>query len=223
VSGLTCAELEALAPELALGVLSGNERGAALVHLAGCEACRARLAELARAADLLLLAAPEVEPPLGFESRVLEALDAARRPVAPRRWRRWTVAAAAAAAIVLATVGGVAAGRASTPSAQGAVRTTVVSFGGGRWSCRVAAFPGHGGRATELVVHLDEPEERSSSYTVEAEPVGGGPPVAIGTIALQGGTGVLDTTIPPGTGKVQGVLVRETNGTLRYRASFAPA
>jgi DNA ligase D len=42
-----CEELRELAPELALGVVEGEERGRALEHLADCPECRRRVEELA--------------------------------------------------------------------------------------------------------------------------------------------------------------------------------
>ena len=102
-----CAELRELAPELALGVVDGEERAWALEHLAECPDCRRRVEQLSEVADELLLLAPHREPPVGFESRVLAA--ALPKP-APRRRRRWRLvlapaaAALASAAIVLAIV-----------------------------------------------------------------------------------------------------------------------
>jgi hypothetical protein len=97
---------------VALGLLTGEERAEALVHLEGCEACRAEVAALAVAADEVLLAAPEATPPAGFDARVLAALathrQAAERettvsapPRRHRRRRRAWVGVAAAAALVL--------------------------------------------------------------------------------------------------------------------------
>jgi predicted anti-sigma-YlaC factor YlaD len=102
-----CAELRELAPELALGVVDGEERAWALEHLADCPDCRRRVEQLSEVADELLLLAPHQEPPVGFESRVLA--EALPKP-APRRRRRWRLvlapaaSAVAAAAIVLAIV-----------------------------------------------------------------------------------------------------------------------
>jgi hypothetical protein len=102
-----CEETRAIAAELALGVAGGEERGRALQHLAECAACRAEVAKLAEVADELLLLAPEREPPVGFESRVLGEL----RPAPPRRRRRRRRLAlalapvAAAAAAVAITFG----------------------------------------------------------------------------------------------------------------------
>jgi len=83
---MTCEQTRALAPELALGIADGAERAAALEHLAGCAECRRAVAELSEVTDELLLGAPEREPPVGFESRVLERLGPPR-PVARRRRR----------------------------------------------------------------------------------------------------------------------------------------
>jgi hypothetical protein len=227
MSGLSCEEVEALAPELALGVLTGDERATALLHLSSCPACRERVEQLASVADQLLLAAPDYEPPIRFESRVLDRVAQARTPpLAPvtNRWRRSRVAVLVVAAAVAAAVGGLAVTRAGSGTDPAAVRTALVSFGGGRWSCRVAAFPGQGQRPTEVVVRLDEPNQESSSYTVQAEPVSGGAPVAIGTITLVGGRGVLDASVPAAAGKIRAIRVIEANGTARYPdATFAPA
>ncbi|HEX4538956.1 MAG TPA: hypothetical protein VH112_01835, partial [Acidimicrobiales bacterium] len=58
------------AAEVALGILSGPERADALGHLEHCVGCRVRVEGLAQTGDSLLLLAPEVDPPMGFESRV---------------------------------------------------------------------------------------------------------------------------------------------------------
>lgn len=102
-----CEEIRQLAPELALGIVEGEERGRALEHLADCPDCRRRVEELAEVADELLLLAPHREPPVGFESGVL--VDSLPKP-APKRRRRWRLVLApaatalASAAIVLAIV-----------------------------------------------------------------------------------------------------------------------
>ena len=89
-----CEESRQLAPELALGVVDGEERGLALEHLAECADCRRHVERLSEVADELLLLAPPREVPVGFESRLLEPLRP--KPV-QRRGRRFLVPAAAAA------------------------------------------------------------------------------------------------------------------------------
>ncbi|HZC98903.1 MAG TPA: zf-HC2 domain-containing protein [Actinomycetes bacterium] len=100
---LGCHQVREVAPELALGVLTGQERAAALHHLAGCASCRRHVAELAEVVDELLLLAPSREPPVGFESRVVGRLTG-RPPTARRRWLA-AIAAAAALAAALTAIG----------------------------------------------------------------------------------------------------------------------
>ena len=69
-----CARLRELAPELALGVLTGEERAEARKHLAACPECREYVLELTSVGDGLLALVPGAEPPLGFEDRVLSRL-----------------------------------------------------------------------------------------------------------------------------------------------------
>ena len=66
-----CARLRELAPELALGVLSGEERAQVREHLAGCPDCREYVLELTAVGDGLLALVPGAEPPVGFEDRLL--------------------------------------------------------------------------------------------------------------------------------------------------------
>ncbi len=104
----SCADLDEMAAELALGALAGGERATALGHLKDCARCRALVDDLASTADRLLLLAPATEPPVGFESRVAQRVGAepqvlrARRP---RPRRRWIAVIAAAAALIVALAG----------------------------------------------------------------------------------------------------------------------
>ena len=100
---LGCHQVREVAPELALGVLAGQERAEALRHLAGCSSCRRHVAELAEVADELLLLTPSREPPVGFESRVVQRLTG-RAPTARRR-RLAAMAAAAVLAAALTAIG----------------------------------------------------------------------------------------------------------------------
>jgi len=72
---LACDDVRALLADLATGAATGHDRARAVEHLADCAACRREVAELSRAADTLLLLAPRVEPPAGFEARVIAALE----------------------------------------------------------------------------------------------------------------------------------------------------
>ncbi len=98
-----CDKMHELAPELALGVLVGAERGWALAHLAGCPECQHLVEEMSETADALLLLAPEAEPPLGFELRILARIGADQPRRRPWRW----IATAAAAAVLAAAATGI--------------------------------------------------------------------------------------------------------------------
>ena len=108
---MDCAVFQDAAAELALGILTGPDRAAALKHMERCASCQAEVAWLAAAADQLLDLVPARGAPKGFESRMAAAFrqsvpgQAARRhrgKAACRRlagwWRRAGLAAAAAAA-----------------------------------------------------------------------------------------------------------------------------
>ena len=109
---MTCADVDLLAAEAAIGLVSGTERADLLEHLDSCERCRALVLELAEVADALVVAGPEAEPPPGFEERVLSQLDVASRP-----HRRWPVVVGSVAAAVLLVVA-FALGRVDTGSSE---------------------------------------------------------------------------------------------------------
>ena len=93
---MSCEHTRALAADLALGIADGADRAEALRHLAGCAECRRAVEELSELADELLLLAPEHEPPIGFESRVLARLRPSPLP------RRGACLAGGRALVVLA-------------------------------------------------------------------------------------------------------------------------
>ena len=93
MSPLRCEEARELAAELALDVLPGDERARVLEHLAGCTSCQAVVDELSLAADGLLLALPEADPPPGFAERTVAAMRPARARAGGRHWLVLTAAA----------------------------------------------------------------------------------------------------------------------------------
>jgi len=113
MSAMSCAEFGNVAGELALGVLYGEERAAALAHVETCRACRQELTLLTDAADEIRLIVPGVDPPAGFQQRVVARIAAAAAagpdatsptPLAPRRHPRLVRPLAAVAAALLAFV-----------------------------------------------------------------------------------------------------------------------
>ena len=133
MAALTCAQVHEVAPDLALGLLAGPERAAVLEHLQGCRSGRAALQSLAEAADEILLLAADVEPPAGFEARVLARLGSApAAPAPPRRRRsRLHTLAAVAAAVVLLALGGVLVFRGGGSGSDVAVATAEMRTGAG--------------------------------------------------------------------------------------------
>jgi hypothetical protein len=109
---MTCSELDDVEAELALDMLDGEARGAALAHVEHCASCRARVAQATDAVDILLQLAREAEPPRGFEARVLARLSSvehrSRRPRRSRgRGRRAVLLLCAALTVVAVAVGSV--------------------------------------------------------------------------------------------------------------------
>jgi hypothetical protein len=74
---MSCRELADVAAELALGSLTGRERAEALAHLECCAACRELVARLMTTGEKLLGLLPMIEPPPGFETRVLQRIERA--------------------------------------------------------------------------------------------------------------------------------------------------
>jgi hypothetical protein len=117
-----CEQYQAELSELALGVLTGRDRARALAHVESCPRCAEELEQLSHAADAVVQAAPEAEPPMGFEVRLFERMGVAdlRRP---SRFRspRWVAGALSAAAAVVALAVGLSLGlSSSTPPTQNA-------------------------------------------------------------------------------------------------------
>jgi hypothetical protein len=123
--------------ELALGVLTGRERVRALAHVESCPRCAEELEQLSRAADAVVEAAREAEPPVGFEVRLFDRMGVADvRRKNRRRPPRWAVGALSAAAVVVALVVGLSLGlSSSTPpgpsaaAAHGVVTADLVEHG----------------------------------------------------------------------------------------------
>jgi hypothetical protein len=78
-----CDEFADVAAELALGVLTGRERAAALAHLDRCDTCRENVRQLTMTSEELLGLLPASEPPPGFETRVMERLGLVTPSPAP--------------------------------------------------------------------------------------------------------------------------------------------
>jgi hypothetical protein len=235
-----CADVDALAAELALGIVSGAERAAALEHLAACSACRARVDELAEVADDLLLLGPEREPSAGFESRVLTAIGVsggAGGPGAPvtvlasrrRRISGRTISVAAAALIVVGAIGAfignwvapgqsrltqeyVAALHQMGGSALGAERLQTVP--GGQVAGEVFAYEG---KPSWLFVSVWDTS--ADNYTVRLI-MKGGTPVTVAALQKIGDGNSLGADVTVDITKLERAEIVDRHGTVRYQATF---
>jgi anti-sigma factor RsiW len=89
--------------ELALGHIHGRRRTELAAHLLECPSCRHEYEELSAAIGDVIAAVPAVQPPVGFEAKVLPRLVHGRAD-RRRSWARW-LAAVAAGLVLLAGIG----------------------------------------------------------------------------------------------------------------------
>jgi hypothetical protein len=200
---------------LALGVVGGEERARALEHLAHCPDCRRELELMSEVADELLLMAPEREPPIGFESRVLERVT----PRAKSKWRM--VALAAAAAVVLAAVtAGVVYRAGGHDRLLAAQYERVLSRFDGEYfqTAQLEGSPsgasgqvfGYQGSPSWLFVLVPgQSDEGSYEITLETRL---GKQVALGTVDVTATGGSWGKAIPVDLGEVARVRLEDANG-----------
>ena len=73
---MTCDEFREQLAELAVGSIDASERNDLLTHTAACASCQMALDQMTTVADRVLDDTAEIEPPPGFEQRVLSRLNA---------------------------------------------------------------------------------------------------------------------------------------------------
>lgn len=238
----TCRDFDDCAVELALGVLPARQRAEALSHLERCTACRAHLGELAGVGDSLVEMVPAVEPPLGFERRVLRALPAVTKrrrrpgfrpprsmPWSPPRPRRSLATGIAAAALAAAIgLGGWAIGRSGAPTESAKPSTTgyaaapadrlVVTdlVAHGHSAGRVFVYSGHS-RWMYMSVSVGGGSQRVTCQLTRA----GAPAVTVGAFWLAAGSGSWGSSIPAGAGNVTQARLVSADGTIVAVAKFA--
>lgn len=226
---LPCSRTEELAPELALGLVTGPERAEALVHVSRCSSCQAAVEDLAEVADELLALAPPAEPPPGFESSVVADVHEARRATADARStvgrRRLVLAAAAVLSVVLAV--GAVVGRATAPE-RGATRELAMVSPDGR---EVGALWVHDGPPTWLLVSVPEwkrwegngastgEHDGAASYRMRLDLVDGGRTEIVGVTLASGG--MWSTTTPLDPEHIRAVSIVDDTGRVWCTALLA--
>lgn len=215
-----CEETLAIAPELALGMATGEERARALEHIARCEACRERVAELSAVADDLLLLVPPQEPPAGFESRVLKGMGGR---VGGRRW----IAGVAAAVVGLLAAGGVWLATASDREIASQYREALAEANGRYFGVHPLTSGGdkignlfvYGGNTSWVFATLDEPLP-SGTYRAELETVAG-EEVDLGSVVMSSTVREWGRIVPFSLRDVSSLRIVDDEGSLVGIARFS--
>ena len=217
--------------ELALGISTGRQRAQVLAHLEACPRCHAEMEQLSLAADSLLEVVPGVEPPLGFEVRLMERLWAgrmARQPVRRQWFVRRSSLALACLSVLVAVGAGVGtgwlvrgghqqpAGRSAFGTGPGGRVETASLVGAGRSIGKVTVYSGG---TVWLFMSLDD-GSWSGKATCQVR-LAGGKTELLGTFWLDNGYGAWGVTLAPGTGRIQSASVLSDGGVLAS-ADFAP-
>jgi anti-sigma-K factor RskA len=244
-----CAEFADVAAELALGVLTGRERARALAHLDWCEACRENVRQFAVTGEELVGLLPAIEPPAGFETRVMERLGLANpapapapvRPLSPaRRFGRkltsglaggWTgragagrprrlVAAAAAAAVIVAGAAGWGL-RAATSSPPASALSSATLLTATHQSAGQIYLYDSGSRWLYMSVNIGPGGGAAANGTVLCQVVGpDGHVTTIGSFRLTNGYGYWGSPDPAANGHPAGARLVTTTGTVLATATF---
>ena len=219
----SCDEARGLAPEVALGIASGEERARVLAHVRDCGECRRLLEGLAETADALLLLAPQEEPSGGFETAALARIAGGRRSFR-RRLARGIVAAAVAAAlgggaVLLATAEDRRLGsryRAALAEANGEYFGVVPLHDAG--GIEVGHLFVYEGSPSWIFFVLDESLE-PGEYAIRIAPRAG-EPVGLDAAELGEGTRTWGSAIPLSLRRVDAVQVVDSGKDVVLEATF---
>jgi hypothetical protein len=246
VNEMGCAEFADAAAELALGVLTGRERARALAHLDRCEACRENVRQLTVTGEELVGLLPAIEPPAGFETRVMERLGLgtpAPAP-APARWvslthrfgrkladwigggwtgrggvshpRRMLAAAATAVAVIAAGLGGWGLHAATSSPAASPLSSAAFLTASHQTAGKIFFYDGDH-RWLYMSVDIG-----SGNGTVICQVEGpDGHLTTVGSFQLTGGYGYWGSPDPVTNGPLTGARLVTTTGTVLATATFA--
>ena len=224
MSELTCAAVQSLAAEVALNITSGEERAKVLSHLASCSECRGLVEDMSRTADSLLLLAPQVEPPIGFESRVIARVGRKRRHLS---WR-WVAVAAVLTALCSAGTGYLVYRSEAPARAEAAQYLKLVKALGGR-TLRAAELRSNNGsvvgkvyayqgRPSWVFVVLQD-RDGTGHFQVELDPVSGDS-IRLAGFELKAGRASWATTAAINVDDIQSVNIVDSTGASMYGATF---
>jgi hypothetical protein len=239
-----CREFSDVAAELALGVLTGRERAQALAHLDHCASCREEVRQLTATGEGLLGLLPSVEPPAGFEARVMDRIGLSapapspdrhagwisrmshlgRRPARPaaagpaRRTRRALALAAVTLAVVAAGLGGWGL-RPGTPAPAGAPLSSATLLSASHQAAGKIFL--YEGSSRWLYMSVNMPTGNSTVICqVEGQD---GHLTTVGSFRLTDGRGYWGSPVPATQGSLTGARLVGPGGTVLATASFHSA
>jgi hypothetical protein len=205
--------------EFALGTLSGRSRSRVLDHLESCAHCDAQVESLAGVVDTMLWLAPEAEPSLGFETRLIERYRASDTRRLTVRRRRASVLAVAAVLVAVLGIGVDAVitnhGGATVPSATGRPTSSRLTADG--------LVVGHvtisSGSPSWLIMDVDA--GRLSGLVWCEVTLANGRVETVGKFTLSHGYGSWIAPIKSSGSLVRSARLVNTHGTVLARATFA--
>jgi anti-sigma-K factor RskA len=242
-----CAEFADVAAELALGVLIGRERARALAHLDRCDACRETVRQMAVTGEDLVGLLPAVEPPAGFETRVMERLGLGTpapgpaRQLSPARrfgqklagsiggWtgrdgvsrpRRVLAAAATAVAVIVAGLGGWGL-HAATSSPPASPLSSAALLTASHQVAGQVYYYDAGSRWLYMSVDIRSGDGAADNDTVLCQVESpDGHLTTVGSFRLTGGYGYWGSPDPVTNGQLAGARLVTTTGTVLATATF---
>jgi len=224
VSHFTCVDMQALAAELALGVAGGEERAHALAHIGSCSGCRTEVEEMSIAADSMLLLAPQIEPPIGFEARVMARVSKPRRRLS---WKMALVAALLAGVASAGTGMAVYAGGGHDRQLAAQYAKLVNALGGKTLrAAELRALDGtvvgkvyaYDGKPSWLFLVLQD-REGSGQYEVQLEPVSGDA-ITLAGLTIKSGRASWATTASVQIDDLESLSILDSTGVPIYGADF---
>ncbi len=216
-----CATVREQAAELALGILPAEERAAALRHIEECRECRSYVHDLTLVGEELLTLLPAVEPPPGFENKVLNSLV---QPLRHTRRRKLVAAAVAATAWIGAWLTGAIVGfpvgsqdssqDTGSPSSEAVIEAEFTSTG---------QPVGHAYVYTDQPTwaYMDMNQSGGQTGLVRCDLVlRDGRTIQIGTFRVAAGRGHWGSPVPVAAADLSSIRLVGTDGAVVAAASF---
>ncbi|MDQ3876935.1 MAG: zf-HC2 domain-containing protein [Actinomycetota bacterium] len=222
----SCEQVREIAAEVALGIAPARERARALDHLVSCSDCRSYVQELSSVADEVLLLAPESEPPIGFESRVIDSFEATASKKGMSR-----ILLAAAALIVAAAIAAGGTYLAGGHSRALASRWASAVDGDNDSSFATSALTnpssrfkaGHAfllrGSPSWVYVEVEAPSSFSGTYGVQLVTTSG-KVVPVGSVTYKEGRGSWGRAVDEPGSAITGLQCTDENGKVVLTADF---